>query len=355
MVFAVLLFLVHSEFWEYNDVEFESKINNSVNRPIFAACIGEFCPHCRGVPEKMREFAKQEGPNSKYIFTVINCNKATGCSRLGIRSVPSFRLIRSPQSKYWTECRAREIQEWRRFLTDSGGQVMKVDDPDEGRDAEIVYHMAISDPNSEFLDEFREAAQTFAMYGGSFLYTLETIANPILTVISSNFCRQTFVVKSRGQIKTIIAKNKFGFFHEYDGFEYDSRDKTVPLALVVTENMPLMLHLHAFENFTEKYCGEVKFGWIRANENAIEATFNKSVRDAPYLAMINDRLGITIASKARIADADRKGLFDELLGKKSRKSSVSIVTCWSLVFYVSFVAVFYVVYNGVACTPSKDD
>jgi hypothetical protein len=346
----VLMLTASSAFWEFNDAEFDEKINDSYAHPIFAACYTDYCPHCVGVPKALRDYATSLGDNTNVVFTTINCGNTERCAQLQIRGVPGFRFLRGRNPRYWLPTSERGLPGWADFLYKVNGPPLhKVDSPSEREEplwGSTSFHLSVYD-SDEFLNEYRRVAEDLRIFGCTFAYSLESVENPTLTAFLSGNCHISIVPKLPGDIKTFVERYKFSISHRYDSEEFEHRDKVIPLALVVSDDTPIHQHFAAIDKLAKKYCGEVKFGWATTADEVILNAFNRPAEDAPFLGVINDRQRLNISTKKKFADADRSGLFETALGIGSSKGFVAkvtlgvilgyaVVTFWVYLAYVRF-------------------
>ena len=331
-------------FWEFNASEFGEMVAKSGEKPVFVAGVNDYCPACAGVAEKVRELAEQ----CDAVLTVVNCRENSVCAELGMRAMPSFTVVRGASPKYWRVTRSRSPNDWRALILESSGVVVKVDDPSDGpapATGATSFHLVTSDKD-EFYAEFRRRAEQLSMVGCAFTYTLESTTIPVLSAQLSPNCTVSVKLQRPSDVIPFTETNKFGNHHEYDGAEFLHRDPTMPLALLVVGDTPLDEDIAALSEFGAKYCDRIRFGWIKASDEAIQRAFNLSQRDAPYIALVNDKQGHLFTSKRRFADADRDGLFHELLRYKGGNALVFTTVFAVLACYVAVSLAFYAVYSG---------
>ena len=231
---------------------------------------------------------------------------------------------------------------------ESSGTVMKVDDPVDGpapATGATSFHLVISDED-EFYSEFKRRAEQLSMIGCAFTYTLESTTLPVISAQLSPNCTVTVKLQRPSDVIPFTETNKFSNHHQYDGTEFLHRDKRMPLALLVVDDAPLEEDIAALSQFGAKYCDRIRFGWIKARDEAIQRAFNLTQRDVPYIALVNDRQGHILTSKRRFADADRDGLFYELLKYKGGNALVFTTVFAVVACYVAVSLAFYAVYSG---------
>jgi hypothetical protein len=343
----LFLSLVCSQFWEFNEREFEAKINNSFDHPLFAACYTDYCPHCVGVPQALRDYANSLGDSTNVVFTTINCGSTDRCNLLQIRGVPGFRFIRGTNPRYWIPTTERGLPGWSDFLHDvNGPPIHKVDSPDERREpiaGSTAFYFSVYEDNT-FLNEYREAAAQFRLFGCTFSYAFESVDNPTITAYLSSDCQISLNPKTPGEIRQFIDRNKFSVPHRYDLDEFERRDRTVPLALVVAEDNPLQQHLAMMQRVARDHCHDMKVGWATSDEGIAEA-FGRVDEDAPFLGVINDRYKLTVSTKKKISEADQNGILEEGMGLGTGNSLVVKATLAVIGSYFLIVFWFYLLYN----------
>jgi hypothetical protein len=346
-----------SVFWEFSDQELDAKIRDSLAHPIFAVAHTDYCPHCIGVPEALRRYAADLGDSTNLVFTTINCMKSDACRRLGVQGVPSFRFIRGPNPRYWVQTQERGLPGWADFLNSvNGPPLVKVDSPSDRSNplwGSTSFHMSVDDSN-ELLDAYRQAALDLRIYGGTFSYSFETIDRPVLTAFLSAGCNLTIWPKNSGDVSGFLSRNRFSVTHQYDGAEFENRDRTRPMALLVTEGFPSHQHFEVMDRYASKYCEDIRFGWAVASDQGIVSTFGRVAEDAPFFALLNDRERVNVTTKKKIRDADRNGFFDVVLNRKAPEGlNVVVVTLVAVAIY--FVAVFWFVllYTEMAVSEDK--
>lgn len=282
--------------------------------------------------------------------------KSNGCRRVGVQGVPSFRFIRGPNPRYWVQTHERGLPGWADFLNSvNGPPLVKVESPTDRPNplwGSTSFHMSIDD-SSELLDAYRQAALDLRVYGGTFSYSFETIDRPVLTAYLSGGCNVTISPQNSVDITDFLSKNRFSATHQYDGREFEDRDRTRPMALLVNAGLPSRQHFDVMDGYARKYCEDLRFGWAVASEQGIVGAFGRVAEDAPFFALLNDRERVNVTTKKRIRDADENGFFDVVLNRNAPQGlNVVVVTFVAVAVY--FVAVFWFVLLYTKMAPGED-
>jgi hypothetical protein len=297
-------------------------LNDSLDHPIFAVCHTDYCPHCVGIPDAIRNYAAQLGTSTNVVFTLINCQKTDACQRLNSRGVPSFRFLRGTNARYWVATQERGLPGWADFLEKVNGPIArKVDsaaDRLEPQAGSTAFHLAVPD-SGEVLAQYRRAATPLRLYGCSFSYSYETIAKPLLTAFLSDSCTVSIRPTTEEEIAQFLAENKFAATHEYDGPEFEDRDRNRALALLVSNGRPSGKRLQALDALAKRHCTKIRSGWALASEEDVVEAFGREAGDAPFFGVLSDRARVNATSKKRIADADREGMIEDVIAGRVRR------------------------------------
>jgi thiol-disulfide isomerase/thioredoxin len=299
---AFIVPAVRSVWWDFAADEFANYELDSIERPVFAVCTSPTCPHCRGIAESFRHFSTSVGPSSNVVFTHIDCATSEVCGQAGVRGVPAFLLIRTPNPQYWVTDYSRTFSDWSRFLRGQIGitaeEVTDLADPIErSLNGPSSFHLIAPKNQREIVKAFKRWSSFYRIFNCSFTFAFDSEAQwPTVTVYRSPICSKTFQVRSR-TLKKLIEDNKFGDLHRYELEEWRQTSANGPFGLFVVSEALDGAARDNLSLFSSQKCNRMRFGWasFRRDEQIAELT-SMSEADAPFLYLTNRNQSCSMVS-----------------------------------------------------------
>ena len=292
----MILFTILFGWWEYDENKFQEIFDNSWNRPLYAICYSQHCPHCVGIPSRFKMFSQSMSNNDDIIYTAIDAGNSTACQKLGAKFVPFFVFVRGTKKKYWLHPQFNCPLRWMEFVSDWGSpKVIKLTNGNNTNEIDNHIKNTINGgstfylqapKNSPLFNIFSNLSTKYHIYNDTFVYS-ESKEISKLTVFTSTKCSHTFDVDSQSIIK-IIKDHRFSSLHHLDIQEWNKMTKSKVHSVIFMNDGELNgTRLQLLDDLANKYCDNAHFGWaILKDEKAISAKLQQKI-EAPYIAAIN--------------------------------------------------------------------
>jgi thiol-disulfide isomerase/thioredoxin len=312
-----------ARWWDFNREEFARLESKSLENPIYAICTASYCPHCRGLPELLKNYSISLGNSSNLVFTDIDSQQSDVCWRAKIRGVPTFVLIRGTSAKYWVLDYGRSPSEWSNFLQSQIGPTAREIHSSEERDWAISqsmeggtsFHLILPKSASDLLQLYKKLSITHRIYGVSLTYEwVETIEKPHITAYLSPKCSITSDI-SADHLGKFMTMNRFSDLHHYDMTEWHGVRSNLPFGLCIVRENFQDSQKAAFLNFSAEKCNRMRFGWAAAKTdlNLFKST-KVAEDDAPFLYITGTgEQPCSVVSKRKIADWGHLPIFERVI------------------------------------------
>ena len=326
-----LLFLYfyfsYSIWWKYNPEEYPKLEEESIKKPIFAVCTLPTCPHCKGLPTLLRQFSDKLGDKSKIVFTALSCVDNALCNKIGVRSVPTFVLIRGNDTRYWTRTHERNMKGWSSFLAEQTKlSVYEVTDESQRiqmirktYDGGTTFHLQLPEKNTTLLKKYKEAASFYGLRGCTFAYTMipetEQDKKIIITAFHSPKCSFSQEIHKRDEIMDFVEKHKFSSFHHFDSGEInDLIDEKKSFLLTMTDDPLPHEQRDALELISQNHCNDIITGWgDRNNDQLILDFVNKEAQSNPFYFVVNPQKKCLLISDESLSYVENDHLINRSL------------------------------------------
>ena len=310
ILFSFYFFFSFSIWWKYNPEEYPKLESESIKRPIFAVCTLPTCPHCKGLPSLLRKFSDMLGDKSRIIFTALSCVDNELCDKIGVRSVPTFVLIRGNNSKYWQRTHERNIQGWSSFLA-AQTKLSVYEVTDEPQRLQMIrktynggttFHLQLPEINTSALKKYKETAAFYGLRGCTFAYSFtsanSTDKSVIITAYHSSKCSFSKEIHKRNEIPDFVEDHKFSSFHHFDSGEInDLIEAKKSFLLTMTDDPIPHEQRDALETISQNYCNEILTGWGDRNNDALILNFvKKESQSNPFYFVVNPRKNCLLIS-----------------------------------------------------------
>jgi len=319
-MFVFLICFSKSEWWDFDQGSYPEIENQSLSKPVFAIFTSPSCPHCRGLPQMLKDYADGLN-NTKILFTHVDCSKHSLCSKAGIRGVPSFLLIRGQLQKYWVQTYERGSSGWNQFLNDQIKPSINLVDNLETLNQQIKqsenggthFHLEFPNASRSILKSYKKTAAMFKFFGCSFSYSFSKTSASRITAYRSQHCNLT-LNNPPNTLHEFFEANKFSSFHPYDYDEFISSLSKTPMFIAFSEDKLQDSQKIAIDKLSGKYCGKVSFGWadVKSNEKLLQYA-KKSSSDVPFHFVANSNKGCLIVSMESTSTALRNIIVEKAL------------------------------------------
>lgn len=296
-------------YWKYNPDEYEELEKNSVKRPIFALATLSTCPHCKGIPTRLRQFSDSLGDSTKVIFTTLVCDNNTLCKKMNVRGVPMCFLIRGSDPKLWLTTMEQTIDGWASFLAEAlESKLTEIKSQEEmekslintfeGGSAFLLKYNPLQD--MKYYKEFRQFSKIYNLIGCRFFVQSNSNETSI-SAYRSEYCSVTQNLTKVSEIKEFIDNYRFSVFHSFDSGDIKEQLKLKRNLLLEIVESPFSSHAYiGLIHVSEKYCNKYEVGWIDPNGDPLALQWlnlpNNS--DNHYVAAINQKTGCYILHNA---------------------------------------------------------
>ena len=320
----MLLVFVLAFWWDFERREADRVMSESLNRPVFAACVIPECPHCKGIGDRLKEFAANRSElGREVVFTQINCRESDVCRRAKVTKVPTMILIRGKSAKYWRQTQGKTPAEWNRFLENSLGPRL-YDRQRDGDAEETAFHLEIRAGEDDVLQEWERVAQAYEAYRCRFTHKFGAV-----TLITANLSKTCSVQRqiAKSEIEEFVNKYKFGDAHHYDWSEFRQQRQVFPVALSMVRDTIRDSQRAALATFSGKYCGKMRFGWASAQlDPKLWAIANMTAEDAPLLfAASTPKTPCSVVSRRKTGDRVHMKMLEHVVsGTKCTNDTVAL-------------------------------
>lgn len=290
----MILFTLIFGWWEYDESKFPKIFNNSWNRPIYAICYSQNCPHCVGIPSRFKMFSQSMANNDDIIYTAIDAGNSTACQTLGAKFVPYFIFARGTKKKYWLHPQFNCPLRWMEFVSDWGSpKIIKVknDLSDISEHVQKTLNggstfILQAPKDSLIFNIYTNLSTKYHIYNDTFIYS-ESKELTKLTVFTSTNCSHMFDVDSQTIIK-IIKEYRFSSLHHLDLQEWSKMTKSKSNSIILLNDGELNgTRLKLLDDLANQHCEDSRFGWaILKDEKAISMKLQQKI-ESPYIAVIN--------------------------------------------------------------------
>jgi len=318
------MLLILSIWWSFSDKDYLKYESNSLKQPIFAVFTSPSCPHCKGIPERLQEYAEELGNESRVVFTAINCAKTKLCSKIGVQGVPHFFLIRGKDQRYWGITRESKAQGWTNYLESQVGPVVHKMDTISEEDFNQIrfggthFHLVINETNSPILKKFSYLSAVYRIYGCGFSYSIDKDSNTELNVYFSRSCYHKWNV-TIDMMESIISSNLRSHYHHYDAFEFFTDAKSKPIFVIVTSNSDNSAYYPLVSNvLSNNSCRGFHFGWasMDRDEWVMEAS-SHGISNKPFIFGYNKKNKCTYISKVGLQPISIDGIIENMTTSNS--------------------------------------
>lgn len=293
MIYFLLLIL---GWWNYNESEFPSIFKNSWDRPLYAICYSQNCPHCKGIPSRFHSFSKTLANNDEIIYTAIDTGNSTACYKLGARYVPYFVFARGTNPKYWLHPQFTCPFRWRDFVADWGGPKI-IEFSGAKRAVEEHAKTTLNGGSLFFLQAnkqdpiyqiYTDLSTKYHIFNDTFLFSSKATGKPKLTIYTSTNCSQSYYVNSTNIVK-YIKKFRFSSLHYFDKPEFLKMTKSANSVLWMNDGQLNGTRLQLFDEIANRKCGKAQFGWSHLNINKDISKLLQTDLDSPYIATVTKK------------------------------------------------------------------
>lgn len=319
-----------STWWDFNEAEFRSIVQNSIEKPLFALCYSPFCPHCSGLPEGFQRYNQGLGNRSDIYITSIDCYNKGGCHHFGIRGTPHIALVLGTKRRYWPVTPERGPEGWDRWINQHiGPSLRRVYNESEiekaklePKDGGTTFYLEVATEDDPFIAKVKDLSRTFRIYNDTFIYRVitptENNFKPKIYAYYSQFCYRLYEGSING-IRSFLDQNKFGVFHRYDTGEFKNLAKHGKKAMILfSEEQPSSSQLHSLRCLPKDHCdAQYQFGWAQVKDDANILSFTgvKAV-DLPLLYLTGNLAGEPTIFKGKMTR-----IWDSLLNSNTNKTN----------------------------------
>lgn len=311
----VLCCLCQCEWWDFNPDEFNEKISESEDIPLFIFAFSARCPHCRGLPPRFEAFGKQLDLGAPVVLTNLNCTAhQQACGEIGVMTVPSWFLIDNPRNRIMVQI-PRNEDAWRDWLS----KRLKVTGPPTAdglsnrqrerilglnNKGESVFVLVSKNDKSAAETAFENKKKEFGNNKSRFIITRGEEEG--ITVYLSENC------SCKGDLSDIdgfIEANPFGSFSKYNYTMWKSITNKRPTATLFVQSRPNAEERAILSVLAQKLCCKYAVGWAPIGRSfKIMAEIIRGDQSKAFVAAKNGdcvyllRNEITEASVQKFAD-----------------------------------------------------
>lgn len=321
MTFQLFLQISNAQWWDMNEAGYPAKERNSLQNPIFGICTSPQCPFCKGMPEKLHEFADKIGNKTNVVFTHFDSSKTYVCSRAKIHGVPTFVLIRSQRSRFWTKTNAREPSEWTKFLNSQLHS--SITQLAESKDIQSHISKLSSGGSMIVLEgkrsdkalykKYQRAAGRTSYLMTPFYFIDAPLSKPRITAVFSPSCNLSQTIDP-DKIESFVTKHFRSFQYNYELEDIQEVGVKKPLLLTASANSMMQSHRFAINKLSHEFCHDIQLGWFNTEKNKrILKAIKREKSEAPFFVGINARQNCLMISKDRVLDVQQNGFIPKLL------------------------------------------
>ena len=299
-MFPFFLFFVESSWWEFRNDRFDQKAANSFNRPIFALLHYTDCPHCKGMPEQIKDFSTQNTNHSDLIVTKINCDNEINCRRFKMKGTPSFVLIMGKDRNYWPITEDKTIEGWSGFIDKwLNYKIQEVTDPEqlervkENPNCGSNFHIQTPSTKDRLFQIIQKNIRNYIIYNCSFTYSInETLKNAQMFVYRAPGTEEMYTGSvNKYRIDAWIMKNRFGYLHKFYKHEWWEEINRRKVFAVIAYNDLNSDDEKLLRNVSRGRTNEFSFGWVNGEEEKTLLKHLKINSTQIPLALLADKKG----------------------------------------------------------------
>lgn len=289
MLISYFIYFSIQTWWDFNAREFSEKQMNSFNKPIFNLCYSRYCPHCHGLPEGFRNFAKTLGDRDDIYISMIDCAVSADCGYFRIHGTPNIRIVLGDNVRYWPETGERGPNGWTRFINSwifpSLRRIYNQTELDqailEPTDGGTTFFLEVPSESHPWVSKIRNLTVRFKIYNDTFVYRVnETVKKATLYAYRSKYCVEKYDGLDLGLVP-FIKYNKFGIYHRYDFTEWDKlHNGHRNNAIFIVKKELTQSQKDSLLELSKDYCKGYNLGWAHVDEH--EARILKMANVAQY-------------------------------------------------------------------------
>jgi len=312
--------------WNYVEEEFPLLEAESMTKPIFLVCTMPTCPHCKGMPDALKDFSSRYRNRDNIVFSHVDCTKSQLCLRVGIYGVPSFVLVRGTQPKYWPSTFSRNADGWTRFINSHVGvKANRINNEGDIKnyvkkveDGGSVFILTIPNENHEILSRYHELASEFHIYSCNLGFILNSsIQAPTIAVYFSPNCSLTQKILTK-DLRGFLMNNKFSYFHRYDFNEFQQEKKNSAIVVVASDGAVKGNNLTAIGVIGSSHCLKSRFGWFLLHgkdESEMTKFTNMKKSDSPYVVAVNEKKSKKMISRDSLTNLEKNGKLKQVFAR----------------------------------------
>lgn len=286
--------------------------------PIFFVGTSPTCPHCVGLPERIRMFSNQVGNKTKILFTNADCSKTSFCKKTGILGVPIVILIRGTDKNYWQMVYGRKPDEWAEYLRMNFGStayqtILSEFDINKTILGGTHFHLILNVDDKALLKKYKHMSALYRTYKCTFSYILTTDEKPKLIAYKSHVCSVEFDNLDVNNMESFIRSNLMSSYHKWYMEEFIHEMKTSLVVSYVMEDSRRTDGDKGIQPLLGNSCSDIKFGItaIDTDKWITEISGLKSFTE-PYYVGINKKKRCMVRSTASPNDILEDGFLERL-------------------------------------------